>query len=160
MKDARKGFKICFVIVMLLVGLVVRTNQAKAAGVNYSQMTLMIGQTANLKIEGITGKVKGNSTNSKVAQVTTKGQVKARQSGNATINATVGKKSYSCKIKVVHEKYKTVTLKFNSMESWINTVNTMETSLMFGGKVTVPDLSGHTYYTGNIIIGRCWSIER
>lgn len=154
MKDVWKGLRSCLVIVMLLAGLAVRPNEAKAAGLNYSKMTLMIGQTVDLKTEGISGKVKWSSTNSKVAQVTAKGQVKARQSGSATIKAAVGKKNYSCKIKVVHEKYKTVTLKFNSMESWINAVNTTETGLMFGGKITVPDLSGHTYYTGNIIIGR------
>jgi hypothetical protein len=53
-----------------------------------------------LKLKNNTKKIKWSTSNKKVATVTSKGKVKAKKAGKATITAKVGSKKYTCKVTV------------------------------------------------------------
>lgn len=94
-----------------------------ATKISKTKSTLIVGQTLQLKVTGTKSKVKWSSSKKSVATVTSKGKVTAKKSGSATITAKVGKKKYSCKIKVENPSLsqksasinvgKTVTIKLN-----------------------------------------------
>jgi hypothetical protein len=101
------GFKLetLFLAVAIIVTLIfapISGVVAEAAQVkmNTSSTTILIGQTYKLKLTGTTKKVTWLSSNKKVATVTN-GKVKAIKAGSVTITATVDKKKYNAKIKVV-----------------------------------------------------------
>ena len=72
-----------------------------AAGkINKKKATLKVGQTLQLKVTGTKGKVKWTSSKKSVATVSSKGRVKAKKKGSATITAKIGKKKYTCKVTV------------------------------------------------------------
>lgn len=80
---------------------VVGTNevvQAASVKLSKSSLTLDVGKSATLKVNGTKSKVKWSSSNKSVATVTTKGKVTAKQAGSATITAKVGKKTLKCKV--------------------------------------------------------------
>ena len=82
---------------------VVGTNEVvQAAGVKLSKssLTLDVGKSATLKVNGTKRKVKWSSLNKNVATVTSKGKIIAKKSGIAIINAKVGKKVLQCKVTV------------------------------------------------------------
>ena len=62
--------------------------------------TLAAGKSFTLKVKGAKGKIKWSSTNRKVATVSSKGKVKAKKMGTATVKAKVGKRTYTCKVRV------------------------------------------------------------
>lgn len=68
--------------------------------INYYAYTLCRGETAKLKVCYENRKIKWSSSNKKIATVTASGKVKAKKIGKCTITAKVGKKKYTCKIKV------------------------------------------------------------
>lgn len=70
--------------------------------INYYAYTLCRGETAKLEICYENRKIKWSSSNKKIATVTASGKVKAKKIGKCTITAKVGKKKYTCKIKVTY----------------------------------------------------------
>lgn len=66
---------------------------------NATNIKLKVGQTYKLKVKGTKKKVKWSTKNKQVATVK-KGTVKAKAPGNTKITAKVGKKKYTCKVKV------------------------------------------------------------
>ena len=89
--------------------------EAHAATVklNKKKITLRIAASTKLKVSGGKQKVKWSSSNEKVATVTSKGIVKGKKAGTATITAKIGKKKLTCKITVKRRIFvgkKTVTL--------------------------------------------------
>lgn len=85
------------------------TAFATTIKINKKKFTLKVGESTTLKISGTKKKVKWGSTNKKVATVTQKGKVKAKQAGVATIKATVTKKVLKCKITVKKKEQNTPT---------------------------------------------------
>ena len=71
-----------------------------APKISAKSKTLAAGKSFALKVKGAKGKIKWSSTNRKVATVTSKGKVTARKMGTAKIRAKVGKRTYTCKVKV------------------------------------------------------------
>lgn len=67
---------------------------------NLKSSTLNIGESCNLKLNGTKQKVTWSSSKNTVANVTKKGKVTAKKSGNTTITAKVAGKKYYCKITV------------------------------------------------------------
>lgn len=67
---------------------------------NKTSLTLDIGKTYTLKVNGSKLKVTWSSSNKQVATVSTKGKVTAIEEGKATVTASVNKKKYTCKITV------------------------------------------------------------
>ena len=75
---------------------------AQAASVSISQKkaNLVIGETLQLSVNGASKGVKWKTSNKKVASVSSSGVIKAKKKGKATITAIIGKKKYTCKVKV------------------------------------------------------------
>ena len=78
----------------------INVSAAKKVKLNKTKATIYVGKTVTLKLKNNKAKVKWNSSNKKVATVTSKGKVKGKKAGKATITAKVGKKKYKCKITV------------------------------------------------------------
>ena len=90
MKKSKKLLAI-FTIMLLIVCMAVPVS---AAGkINKKKATLKVGQTLQLKVTGTKGKVKWTSSKKSVATVSSKGRVKAKKKGSATITAKIGKKN-------------------------------------------------------------------
>ena len=69
--------------------------------ISASWKTVAAGKSFALKLAGASGKVKWSSTNKKVATVTSKGKVRAKKAGTATVTARIGgKRVASCKVTV------------------------------------------------------------
>ena len=102
-------FMFCMFIVMTLavplieIGFCDISNVEAAQKIKISKKkaSLYVGQTLTLKMKGTNQKViKWFSSKNSIASVSSKGKVKARKNGTATITAKVGKKRYKCKITV------------------------------------------------------------
>ena len=96
-------FILMFAFLMIPTTIFNNVTQVEAAvKLNKNSATLNVGDTLKLKVTGTKKTVIWSSTNKKVAKVTSKGKVKALKSGKCYIKATVGKKTYKCKIVVVN----------------------------------------------------------
>ena len=68
--------------------------------INYTSRTLLIDTTSKMSFSGTTLTPTWKSTNTSIATIDSKGNLKAKKKGSATIKGTVGGVTYSCKIKV------------------------------------------------------------
>ena len=108
MKLLKKLLVVNFIVLTLLTMPIVSTNlnvtstvqAASSIKISKKKKTLRVGDKYTLKITGTSKKVKWKSSNKKVATVNSKGKVKAKKKGTATITAKVGGKKYKCKITV------------------------------------------------------------
>ena len=108
MKLLKKVLVANCIVLTLLTMPIVSTNlnitstvqAASSIKINKKKKTLRVGDKYTLKIKGTSKKVKWTSSNKKVATVNSKGKVKAKKKGTATITAKVGGKKYKCKITV------------------------------------------------------------
>ena len=96
----KRNKKILSLITILLLIVCMAVPVSAAGKINKKKATLKVGQTLQLKVTGIKGKVKWTSSKKSVATVSSKGRVKAKKKGSATITAKVGKKKYTCKVTV------------------------------------------------------------
>ena len=96
----KRNKKILTVITILLLIVCMAVPVSAAGKINKKKATLKVGQTLQLKVTGTKGKVKWKSSKKSVATVSSKGRVKAKKKGSATITAKFGKKKYSCKVTV------------------------------------------------------------
>ena len=81
-------------------GTVVSAQAASKVKLSKTKATLYNGQKLTLKVKGASKAVKWSTSDAKVAKVSKKGVVKAKSVGTATITATVGKKTLTCKVTV------------------------------------------------------------
>lgn len=96
----KRNRKILTVITILLLIVCMAVPVSAAGKINKKKVTLKVGQTLQLKVTGTKGKVKWKSSKKSVATVSSKGRVKAKKKGSATITAKIGKKKYTCKVTV------------------------------------------------------------
>lgn len=98
--------------VVLLAVVMIFTIQADAAKkkvkLNNNDISLYVGDSYTLKLKNAKGKVKWSSSKKSIATVSSKGKVKAKKKGACKITAKVGKKKYTCKVKVRKEKVKVI----------------------------------------------------
>lgn len=75
----------------------------KAVELNKKTVTLTIGETSKLKLKNAQKNktITWVSSKKSVATVTKKGSVTVKKRGKATITAKIGKKKYTCKVKVI-----------------------------------------------------------
>ena len=101
MSKKKRILKECFMILVMLVLIVpINANASSKVKLNKTNLTLEVGKTATLKLTGSTVK-KWSSSDKKVVSVSTKGKVKAKKEGTATINAkATNGKTYKCKVTV------------------------------------------------------------
>ena len=112
MKGATKKSLCALLTAALLVSGAAAPGVAEAKAkikISKKKLTLTVGQKKKLKVKGTKKKVKWSSKNKKIATVTKKGVVKAKKKGTTKIIAKVGKKKYTCKVKV-KAKQNTVTI--------------------------------------------------
>ena len=76
------------------------TNAAQKPKLNKKSATIYVGKTVKLKVKGTRKKVKWSSCNKKVATVTSKGKVKGKKAGKATITVKINKKKATFKVTV------------------------------------------------------------
>ncbi len=101
-----KYFKkfITMFVLLSIVAISLASNNLKAQAattkLNKSSITIIKGNTYNLKLKNNTKKVKWSSSNKKIATVNSNGKVTAKKVGTATVIAKVGKIKYTCKITV------------------------------------------------------------
>lgn len=89
------------VLIFTLFVCVADIQPAQAAvKLNASSMNLCVGERTKLKLTGTTKKAKWKSSKPTVVKVSSAGTVAAKSAGSATVTATVGSKSYSCKFNV------------------------------------------------------------
>lgn len=79
------------------------TINASAASISKKSVRLVKGRTTKLKISGTAKKVRWRTTNKAVVSVSSTGKVTARKKGIATIKATVGGRTYTCKVRVFNK---------------------------------------------------------
>ena len=85
---------------------------------------------------------------------TNKAEIKAKNKGTTKITVkTYNGKKAECTVQVFGTTTKTVTLSFNSLDSWKNEINKKERELVFGGNFAT-NPAGDQYYTGNTITNK------
>ena len=96
----KKNKKLLSIMTVLLLIVCMAVPVSAATKISKKKATLKVGQTLQLKVTGTKKKPKWTSSKKSVATVSSKGRVKAKKKGTATITAKVGKKKYTCKITV------------------------------------------------------------
>lgn len=95
---------ICSVLCLLLstTYLVKGTVDAAVQKVqlNHTSISLALGKQKRLSLDGTQEKVTWSSSDTKIVRVNKKGIVKTRRVGTATVTATAGNKTYTCKVNV------------------------------------------------------------
>jgi len=107
MKHLKRFYKV-FVLLLVLTFVAptslpmgnVAIAQAATIKISKKTLTLEVGKTAKLKMNGTTKKTTWSSSDKAVAKVSSKGTVTAVAAGTAKITATVSKKKYTCKVTV------------------------------------------------------------
>lgn len=87
---------------ILISGINYNAPAVYAVTISRKTLELKKGETKKLKVSGVSGKVKWSSSNKKVATVSSKGMVKTKKAGTATIKAKCVKKNktLTCKLTV------------------------------------------------------------
>ena len=111
--------KVLLILCMACLFTLFGTGAAQAAG---GKLTLPVGGRKTLSVKGVSlKKAKWRSSKKTVAAVNAKGVVIGKKAGKATITATVGKKTYKCKVtvkdSVLSADRTEVTLEVNKNES-------------------------------------------
>ena len=86
---------------------------------NKTSISLTVGKTYQLKVNGTKRTVTWKHANKKIATVNKSGKVTAKGTGTTTITATVGGKSYTCKVTVKAAASSTQKTAFNKIKNYI-----------------------------------------
>lgn len=86
-------------VIMILTMAAVPVSAAKIS-LNKSSVTLVVGKSVYLSVNGTSKKVTWSSKDTSIAEVTKIGKVTAVKSGSTEVTATVDGKSYSCDVTV------------------------------------------------------------
>lgn len=105
MKNYKRQISMVMALIFLITGITFNPMDGQAAvKINKKSLSIKVGKTYKLKVKGTKKKVKWSSSNKKVVTVSSKGVVKGKKAGKATVTAKVGKKKYKCKVKVTAVK--------------------------------------------------------
>ena len=98
----KKMKKVFVVVIAMMVMFTAFPIQTKAATIklNKKEVTLYVGKSTTLKIQGTKKKVTWSTNKEKIVTVSKNGKVTAKKAGTAIITAKVGKKNYNCKVTV------------------------------------------------------------
>lgn len=115
---------------VLVFAINIITLNAEAANakvkLNFTKITLEVGNTKLLKVSGTNQKVKWSSSNTKIAIVKTNGNVIAKKTGTAIITAEVGNKKYKCTVNVKEKIIKTKKIRFNKTSFTLDKGDTLQ----------------------------------
>ncbi|MGN0488210.1 MAG: Ig-like domain-containing protein [Ruminococcus sp.] len=166
----KKHLSIILVLVIVLSSSVIAVN-AKSIKLNKTKITLNKGETYQLKLNVASPKIKWTSSKKTVATVTSKGKVTAKKKGTAKITAAVGKKKYTCTVKVETPKLnkskltldvgKTAVLKvtgtsqkiiWSSSNKFVAVVSNGKVTAKNKGKVTITAKINKSKYKCNVTV--------
>ena len=94
----KTGIRSILILTILLV--IMAAGCTFAAGISSKSLTLTVGESSRLRVS-TDKKITWKSSKKTVAAVSKKGVVKAKKAGSCKITAKAGKKSYTCKVKVI-----------------------------------------------------------
>lgn len=80
-----------------------------------TSLLLVTGKTKQLKVNGVSEKIRWKSSNSQKVSVNSKGKVKAKRQGNAIITAKVGNSKLGCVVSVTNSRKKKVIARANKI---------------------------------------------
>lgn len=105
-KHIHKLTLLLLTLCLVIAGAISSPSRASAAKIKLSKKSVTItkGKSVTLKLKGTKKKPKWSTSNKKIATVSKKGKVVGKKAGNAKITAKIGKKKYTCKVKVVKAK--------------------------------------------------------
>ena len=96
------------VVLALIFSLSFNAEAAGKGTLNSTKVTMHVGSTFTLTLTGAKA-VSWKSSNKKIATVNSKGKIKAKKKGNATVTCTDNNgNTYKCKVVVKKHNYKTV----------------------------------------------------
>lgn len=94
----------------------------EAAKINYAQLTILTGQTRQLKVSGTTQPVSWATGSQAVVTVSKDGKITAKAKGSTTVTATVSGRKFSCKVTVedpaLSYTSKTIIVQRNTAAYW------------------------------------------
>lgn len=100
----KKGMLRSIVCVMLSVIMIMTMSAVPVSAakicLSKSSLTLVVGKSVYLSVNGTSKKAVWSSKDDSIAEVSNKGKVTALKSGNTDITATIDEKSYSCSVTV------------------------------------------------------------
>lgn len=129
----------------------------KKMAISQKKATLCVEKTVKLSIKNATGKVTWSVNKPRIASVNKKGKVIGLKKGTAKVTAKVGKKSYTCTVKVVKHSYSAATCtkaatcknckatKGKALGHTANKVTCTEDSVCSRCKAVVEKAKGHDY---------------
>lgn len=105
-KKFSKWVSVALVLTLLISLFVPLGGQAQAATVklNKSKVTIRVGSTIKLTVQGTTKKVKWNSDDDTIAKVNENGKVYGKKEGKTLITASVNNKEYRCTVTIKEGK--------------------------------------------------------
>lgn len=118
----KKQKRVIGILIMAFLCLMMQMPVNAASKISKSKVTLIKGQTIQLKVTGTKSKAKWSSNKKSVATVSAKGKVTAKKKGLATITAKVGSKKYICKVTV---KQPVTKIKLNKKSVSLNAGTTV-----------------------------------
>ena len=167
MKNVWKKILVVMMAVVVMAGyLPLDTVDAATMKLNKSKVTVFVGKTVNLKMQGTSKKVTWTSNNKSIATVS-KGKITGKKAGTATVTAKVAGQKFTCKVTVkkpyLNKKKatvyvgKTVKLKLNGakVKSFTSKNKAVATVNQYGkvtakkkgtAKIVVKDTKGRLYY--------------
>lgn len=89
-----------FIIASLCVSFFGVEKVNAAVKISQTKITMSIGQKKTLKLNGAKGKITWKSSDKRIAEISSKGVVKAKKSGQATITAKASNGKKTCKVTV------------------------------------------------------------
>lgn len=104
MKNNLKKVISLFLVLLLVIVLVPTTVSATTIKLNKNKVSLEVGKSSTLKVNGTKKVVKWSTSNKKIVTVNSNGKITAKKYGTATITATVGGSSYTCKVTTKYDK--------------------------------------------------------
>ena len=113
-KNCRKKWIVfCLMAIFVLCGSITGKQTVEAASLNKTKVTLIKGESVQLKVNGTAKAVQWISSGKSVAAVSSKGKVTAKKKGTVKITAKAGNKNYVCKVVVedpiISQKKVTIT---------------------------------------------------
>lgn len=168
-----KKFNITIILLVLFVALFIPAKQLSAAPkLSAKAITMVKGQTKQIKLKGISKRPTWSCSNKKIVKVSRKGKysakITAKKKGTAYIYAKINKKKYKCKIKVevpsinrqkvVLDEGKTFQLKIKKTKQKITyeSVNPSIATVNATGLVTAIS-AGNTTITATLACGMQYS---
>lgn len=97
----KKFLSIIMTIIITMSFMTISVDASTKVRLNKTSLSMRVGNTYTLKLNGAKGKVSWKSSSKSIATVSSKGKVTAKKVGKTTISAKYKNKTYKCKVSVI-----------------------------------------------------------